>query len=123
MFRAARQARNMEDFLSLVQTKRYSRSRIRRALLYMLFGVEYADFSGVPYTTVLAANGTGREILAGIRHKAEIDLITKPADYIQFGENTRRAFELAARADSIWELLCTVPREGTAMLKEHPVMI
>ena len=123
LFRVARQARNMEDFLSLVQTKRYSRSRIRRALLYMLFGVEYADFSGVPYTTVLAANGTGREILAGIRHKAEIDLITKPADYIQFGENTRRAFELAARADSIWELLCTVPREGTAMLKEHPVMI
>ena len=29
----------------------------------------------------------------------------------------------ATRADSVWELLCENPRDGGAMLREHPVML
>lgn len=123
LHRSAYRAKSMEELLALAGTKRYSPSRIRRAILYALLHVEKADFSGVSYTTVLAANAAGREILAGIRKTARAEIVTKPADYIRCTEKTRRAFALCARADSVWELLCENPRDGGAMLREHPVML
>ena len=121
--RSAYRAKSMEELLTLAETKRYSPSRLRRAVLYALLHVEKTDFSGVSYTSVLAANATGREILASIRKTARTEIVTKPADYIRCTEKTRRAFELCARADSVWELLCENPRDGGAMLREHPVML
>jgi len=118
---AALHARYMEELLSMAETKRYSRSRIRRCVLYALLGVGEEALAGVCYTTVLAANKTGREILSAIRKSARIPIITKPADYRQHSEAVRHAFELSARADSIWELLCDAPRDGTAMMREKPV--
>lgn len=120
---AALHARNGEELLSMTETKRYSCSRIRRGLLHALLGVGAEDLAGVCYTTVLAANETGREILASIRRSARLPIVTKPADYRQYGEHVRRAFELSARADGIWELLCAAPRDGAAMMREKPVFL
>ena len=120
MMNAARQAQGMEAFLSLAVTKRYSESRVRRALLSALLDVKNTDVSGVNYTTVLAANARGRELLSVMRKTALIDIITKPADYALCGDAVKRAFSLASRADSIWELLCDAPRDGMAMMREKP---
>ena len=120
---AALHARDGEELLSMTETKRYSRSRIRRGLLYTLLGVKAENFAGVCYTTVLAANETGREILSSVRRSARIPIVTKPAYYRQYGETVRRAFELSARADGIWELLCAAPRDGAAMMREKPVFL
>ena len=81
------------------------------------------DFDKVLYTTVLAANQTGREILSRIRKTAQIPIITKPADAVNFGEAVSRAFALSARADSVWELLLPVPHSGERMMREHPRML
>lgn len=120
---AALHARDEEELLSMTETKRYSRSRIRRGILYTLLGVKAENLAGACYTTVLAANETGREILSSVRRSARIPVVTKPADYRQYGETVRRAFELSARADSIWELLCAAPRDGAAMMREKPVFL
>lgn len=120
---AALHARDGEELLSMTETKRYSRSRIRRGILHALLGVKAEDLAGVCYTTVLAANETGREILSSVRRSARIPIVTKPADYRQHGETVHRAFELSARADSIWELLCAAPRDGAAMMREKPVFL
>ena len=119
---AALHARDMEEFLASATTKRYSASRVRRALLYMLLNVSDADIAGVAYTTVLAANARGRELLATMRKTAKIRVVTKPADALieKENENVARAASLAARADSIWELLCGNPRDGAAMVRERP---
>lgn len=95
----------------------------RRGILYTLLGVKAENLAGACYTTVLAANETGREILSSVRRSARIPVVTKPADYRQYGETVRRAFELSARADSIWELLCAAPRDGAAMMREKPVFL
>lgn len=120
---AALSSHGGEEIVDFAATKLYSASRIRRALLAAFLGVRKEDTMSVPYTTVLAANGAGRGILSSIRKSASIPVITKPADYRQYGPEVRRAFELSARADSVWELLCDVPRDGTAMLREKPVMV
>ena len=123
MIKSAKTAKNTEEFLSLAETKLYSRSRIRRGMLYAAVGVKKEDFDKVLYTTVLAANQTGREILSHIRKTAQIPIITKPADAANFGEAVSRAFALSARADSVWELLLPVPHSGERMMREHPRML
>ena len=123
MIKSAKIAKNTEEFLSLAETKLYSRSRIRRGMLYAAVGVKKEDFDKVLYTTVLAANQTGREILSRIRKTAQIPIITKPADAVNFGEDVSRAFSLSARADSVWELLLPAPHSGERMMREHPRML
>ncbi len=123
MIKSAKTAKNTEEFLSFAQTKLYSRSRIRRGMLYATVGVKKEDFDKVLYTTVLAANKTGREILSHIRKTAQIPIITKPADAANFGEDVSRAFSLSARADSVWELLLPSPHSGERMMREHPRML
>lgn len=116
-------AKTAEEFLSLCASKNYSPSRVRRAMLTALMNVKKEDVSDVPYTTVLAANALGREILKTIRKTASIPIITKPADAQKYGDAAAKAFALATRADSVWELLCDAPRDGNAMMKEKPVML
>lgn len=120
LLQAAQSAPDFETFLSAVSTKTFSHSRIRRAMLTTLLDVKTADVSLPVYTTVLSANETGREILSRIRKSGKIPIITKPADAAKQGEEIARAFALAARADSIWELLCENQRQGNAMMKEKP---
>lgn len=120
---AAKVARDMDELIALSKTKNFSDSRIRRAMLMMFFGVRDADAKAVRYTTVLAANECGREILSRARKTASLPILTKPADGKYLASEARRAFELTARADGVWELLCEMPREGGAMLKERPRMI
>ena len=121
--RYGREARNMEEFLSLAASKNDSPSRVRRAMLTVLMDVKKSDVGEVPYTTVLAANETGREILSKLRKTASVPIITKPADAKRFGADVARAAVLSANADAVWELLCDAPRSGSAMVKEKPRML
>ena len=123
LWKYGREARNMEEFLALAVSKNDSPSRIRRAMLTVLMDVKKSDVGEVPYTTVLAANETGREILSKLRKTASIPLITKPADAKRFGADIACAAALSANADAIWELLCDTPRAGNAMMKEKPRML
>ncbi len=123
MKKAAKIAKNTEEFLTLAANKRHSRSRVRRGMLYALMDVTHKDFETVPFTTVLAANAAGRELLAKIRKTAEIAIITKPADARHHGETVEKSFSLSAKADSIWQLLLPSPAAGDAMMKEHPRML
>jgi predicted nucleotidyltransferase len=123
LWKYGREARSMEEFLSLAVSKNDSPSRIRRAILTVLMNVKQSDVGEVPYTTVLAANEMGRAILSKLRKTASISLITKPADAKRFGENVARAAALSANADAVWELLCDMPRAGNAMMKEKPRML
>ena len=123
LWKYGREARSMEEFLSLAASKNDSSSRIRRAMLAVLMDVKKSDVGEVPYTIVLAANETGREILSKLRKTASVPIITKPADAKRFGDEVSHAAALSANADAVWELLCDVPRAGNAMMKEKPRML
>ncbi|MBR6744812.1 MAG: nucleotidyltransferase family protein [Clostridia bacterium] len=123
LWKCGREAGDMETFLSLVASKNDSPSRVRRAMLTVLMNVKKSDVGDVPYTSVLAADRTGREILSLLRKTARIPIVTKPADAKRYGEAVARAAELSANADAVWELLCGAPRSGNAMIRERPRML
>ncbi len=123
LWKCGREASDPQEFLSRVSSKNDSPSRIRRAMLTVLMDVKKTDVGEVPYTSVLAANARGREILSELRKTASIPIITKPSDAKRYGSAIARASALAANADAVWELLCDAPRSGNAMVREKPRML
>ncbi len=78
---AAKQCSTAEEMFEYLRTKRYTDAKLRRAILFSLTSVETPLlFKHPEYTTLLACNSHGRDILASIRKKNILKIITKPAD-------------------------------------------
>jgi hypothetical protein len=61
---AARKETTVEDILTAVKSKRYTRTRLDRMLMCAYLGITAQDLvTPAPYTRVLAFNDRGREIL------------------------------------------------------------
>lgn len=117
---SARSARSFDELISGAQTKMYSESRIRRAMLFSLLGVKASDITKPAFSVLLGAGKTGREILAKIKKTSDFPIITKPADYTLFGEGARRGFEMLMRAESLWTLALSRPDEAGALMRKNP---
>ncbi len=91
----AKKATSLSEFYSLAATKKYTNAHIRRASLYGMLGVTWADLESEPtYTNLLAANEVGCKLLASLRKREQrVPVLTKPG---------RSA--LADRADALYTL-------------------
>ena len=64
LMHASRQNATLEEILTLVKTKRYTRSRLDRMVMCAYLGITESMLTeDIPYTRVLAFNDTGRAIL------------------------------------------------------------
>lgn len=64
LLRACREEGRLEDILTAVKTKRYTRTRLNRMVLCAFLGLTQADFRcSPPYARILAFNAKGREVL------------------------------------------------------------
>ena len=78
---AARSSRTQEELLEKIKTKRYTDARLRRQILFCLGGVSAKALSSLPqYTTLLAANEQGRDLLSIARKSEGIRIITRVSD-------------------------------------------
>lgn len=126
LYAAVRKANSVDEVLELAKTKRYAYARLRRMVLWAYLGITPADCPEQPlYLRPLAANETGRALLAKMRKTAEVPVLTKPAAVRRLDEPARRLFELEARAADLYalaypELTSAVP-DGA--WKESPVLL
>lgn len=115
----AREINGFKEFLEASYTAKYTDARINRVILYSLFGVSDAMTHTVPkYTTLLAANGIGREFLSAIRKDCDFPIITKPADAPDSVQRT-----LSEAADSLY---AEAMGQGIGLdffIKSHPYML
>lgn len=118
---AARKACNLEAFFALTATKKYTDARIRRAVLFAMTGVRREDIGVHPkYTTLLAANGRGCELLSAIRkQEGTIPVVTKPADAKAVDA---RQYALSLAADSLFTLAMPKPKEAGAFIRKNAVI-
>ena len=115
----AQNAISLEELEKKTTTKKYTSARVRRAILFALFGVTKADLDSEPqYTCVLGANKEGREILSRLRKdEGGLKIVTKPADAPDCRQN-----ELSARADALYTLAMPTPK-GSAYLTAKKIYI
>lgn len=95
---ASCEATDLEGFFSAAASKRYTDSRIRRAVFFSVMGVTEDDLRRPPeYTTLLAANARGRAFLR--EAYGRFPVVTKPAD-----APVCRQRELSRRFDALFTL-------------------
>ena len=120
IFAIAQESVSFDEFEEKIQTKKYTASAIRRAILYILLGIKQSDLDTAPqYTVLLGANEKGREYLSKIRRKEDaIRIIAKPAD----AEGTRQ-FELSKKADALYTMCFENKKDSGYYIKKSPVII
>ena len=116
----AHECASFNEFEYKLQTKKYTASAIRRAILYILLGVKPSDLEKIPeYTVLLGASEKGREYLSSIRkNESAIRIITKPAD----AEGSRQ-FELSKKADALYTMCFENQKESGFYIKKSPVIV
>lgn len=115
---AANDSTTLADFYEKCATKKYTNSRLRRAVLNSVLGTSKEMLEALPeYTLLLAANEKGCKAVKQIKKRGDIILITKPADHCQ----AREQFLFSYEAD---KLFATARGERPCdIMKKKPVII
>jgi len=83
---ASKSAKNIYDLIDRVKTKRFTRTRIKRTLLNIVFDIKKEDIKmvnkyGPQYIRVLGFNKKGQELLSKIKKDIEIPILTTVSKY------------------------------------------
>ncbi len=115
----ARECPSLAEFLQKSYTAKFTDARINRVVLFSLLGVSDAFLHTVPqYTTLLAANGVGREFLSSIRKDCDFPIITKPADAPDSVQKT-----VSEAADALYAEAMGQESGLDFFIKSHPFML
>ena len=113
------QSASAEEFYEKLFNSRYTDTRIKRVILYSLFGVSDVFRHSLPeYTTLLGASRRGCEYLSDIRKTSKINIITKPSDAPECVQTC-----LSHRADSLYTLLMPQAQKSDYFIKKSPFII
>lgn len=101
--RFSKEATSLSSLIALSETKKFTRARIRRAVLFSLLGVTSSDAKSQPaYTQLLAADCLGLSVLKKVRKTADIPILTKPADTARLSGAALRQKALSDKADMLY---------------------
>ena len=110
----AHECSSLEELYEKLSTKRYTDAKLRRALLFCLSEVERELLCSLPeYTTLLAADAKGRELLSAQRKSGGIKVVTKPADEPAESAQTKAS----RRLDAIFTLAKMQPNASGEYLR------
>ena len=109
------EAEDIDTLLRLAETRVYTRSRVKRAILYSFLGVTSSEAHEYPqYTQVLAMDTVGKSLLKKIGKDCKISILTKPSASKKLGEDAKRQWEKSFRADAVFQL--TKPKAASGRL-------
>ncbi|MBQ6427660.1 MAG: nucleotidyltransferase family protein, partial [Oscillospiraceae bacterium] len=106
LFAAVREKATLEEICAEAKTKRFTLSRVRRAVMCAVLHIREEDRLGrPPYARVLAMNRKGRELLSETGDTAEIPVLTQPKSVFHLGKDAEHIFELGSAAHDL-TMLC-----------------
>lgn len=99
---AANYCNNIEDYINVVKTKRYTQTRLQRILLFALLGITKKDIQAskrvIPYARVLGFNSNGKMLLSSIAKKnPKMQVITSVKKFLD--TNTNRTYKRMLEID------------------------
>lgn len=98
---------NLNDLYDDVKTKRYTHSRIRRAVLSMMFGVTENDVMiSAPYCRMLGFNSKISAKLGEMVNNCKIPFMVNHSDFLKYNNpEIKRIFELECKSTDIYNLM------------------
>lgn len=122
IYKAARMARNLNELLFLIKTKRYTLARIRRIVLCCFLSITKSDARILPqYVHILGMNAKGKEILA--KANCSLPIGTSLLDLMKSGETARRQGQLEERCGNMYALAFKKPLPCGADFTHKPIII
>lgn len=104
---------NVESLIELIKSKRYTRTRIQRILLYALLNITKEDMeiskNTIPYARVLGFNKKGKEMLSNIsKANPNLKIITSVKKFLDSNDddNLNLILEKDILATNIYSLAC-----------------
>ncbi len=108
---AVNKSNSLETLIENIKSKRYTRARIQRILLYTLLGITKQDMeiskNITPYVRILGFNEKGKQLISSIKQKnPDINLITsiKKFENTCQDENLLRLLEIDKLSTDIYSL-------------------
>lgn len=101
-YQAVQSAPTLEAVLQTAKTKRYAYARLRRMALAAYLEMP-VPAERPPYLRLLAADDTGRKLLRQLQ-KAEVPILTKPADVEKLGAAAVELFKQECRMTDLYTL-------------------
>ncbi len=131
---ASKEATSIQELIRLIKTKRYTWTRIQRIIFHYLINLtsvecEYFDQLGGPqYIRVLGFNKRGQKILAHMKEKANLPIITRIANHLHrphTPEPINRMLEFEILATDLYSLAIPNPkyRHSNRDLLERVVIV
>ena len=108
-YKAIRQASSLEELETLIKTKRYPLTRVRRLIWSAFLGIPagYAN-KRPPYLRVLASNEKGKEIVAAAKN-AVLPWIYRASQIQKLDEAAQAVWQLECRATDLHQLAFPTP--------------
>lgn len=125
LYRAVREAHDLESLITLAKTKRYARTRLQRLIYCAFLGIDAETANGAPpYIRVLGANAKGREILRVAKENGtSLPILSRASQVQELSEDAKRVFAVECKAADLFGLFLPVPppcggemTNGTVML-------
>lgn len=88
---SANSCNNLEDLINNIKSKRYTRSRIQRILLYSLLNITKKDikdsYKVKPYIRILAVSARGKILLSKISNNSKLPVVTSVKKFMDSNNN------------------------------------
>lgn len=105
LYKAARSACSVSEFIEDVKTRRYTFAKIRRLILYAVIGIKKSDFqTSLPYLRILGMSENGKEILKTFGKKISLPIDTKLKSLALHSKSADRFAKLEAQLTDIFFL-------------------
>jgi len=123
--KTASSCNSLEELVAKLRSVNFTDSRVRRALLSLLCGVNrYAEKVKPAYTMVLAADEKGRALLSDMKESSRISVFTKPAHALKSEDKVVfRQASFSYLADDLYAAAFPKKGENGEFLKKTPYII
>lgn len=122
LWRCARTARSLAEFLETARSRRYPLARIRRLALWSFLGLERSCVrQQLPYLRVLGMDGRGRQVLREMDREA-LSVLTAPNGGKKLTGDRAAYLHLEERAADLWQLCLPAVGPCGSLWRANPVM-
>ena len=112
LFNSIGEASSIESLYSMAKTKRYTMSRVKRAVTAALFNITEADYIPHPYIRMLAIGKNGGDILREMKKKCNIPVSGSVTELIELKGSAAKTIKRECQATDIYNL--TLDKRGPA---------
>ena len=109
-------ATNIEEFLSMVKTRRYVHTRLQRILIHGLLNLTTKSFqeldagTGPKYLRILAFSKNAMPLMKKLKETAQVPILTKAAHISRYETSVQRMFAYDSLATDIYSLALSNPK-------------